>query len=388
MNDKEYLTNKNFCPIPWTGIMYNFDGHIRNCIRSSGPIGNIKENDILEIVNGDKNNITKKNMMNNQPGERCNPCYELEKNKNSFDIISDRIFYLKELKNINKDLYSDSSNFNLHKIDIRWSNLCNFACVYCNSEFSSKWANELNIVPNLPSDEQKEKLKAYVLSNVKQLKHVYLAGGEPLLMKENLELLELLKKENPDTNLRINTNLSKVDTNIFDLICTFKNVHWIISIETIEQEYEYIRYGSKWVDFLDNLKTIQKLNHKVSFNMLHFLLNYQSVFTCIDYLKQLGFHNNSFIAGALTGPVFLNIRHLPNNMLNLVKEELVKRVNEKPGFLLENGYRNILEHINLPIEKNLAESFRQLKLLDERRGLDSTKIFKELYRENNYGKTI
>jgi len=75
-------------------------------------------------------------------------------------------------------------------------------------------------------------------------------------------------------------------------------------------------------------------------------------------------------------------------MLNLVKEELVKRVNEKPGFLLENGYRNILEHINLPIEKNLAESFRQLKLLDERRGLDSTKIFKELYRENNYGKTI
>jgi hypothetical protein len=33
--------------------------------------------------------------------------------------------------------------------------------------------------------------------------------------------------------------------------------------------------------------------------MLWFLLNYDSVFDCVDYLKDLGFHNNSFIIGAL-----------------------------------------------------------------------------------------
>jgi hypothetical protein len=60
------------------------------------------------------------------------------------------------------------------------------------------------------------------------------------------------------------------------------------------------------------------------------------------------------------------------------------RINEHPGFLLENGYRNVLEHINQPVEKNLAESFDQIKILDQRRGLDSTKIFKDLY----HGKTI
>lgn len=359
--------------------MYNFDGNIKNCIRSSGPIGNIQEKSIENIVNGVKNTSTKFNMIINEPGPRCHPCYNLEKNQNSFEIISDRVFYLRELKSIPLDTYAQPNTFNLHTVDVRWSNVCNFSCVYCSPEFSSKWANELNIDIKTPNDFKKEEFKDYIFRHVTQLKHVYLAGGEPLLMKENLEFLQLLKEKNPNVNLRINTNLSKVDTRIFDLVCEFKNVHWIISVESIEEEYEYIRYGGKWTDFLDNLNIVRNLDHKVSFNMLHFILNYQSIFNCVDYLKSLGFHNNSFIVGTLSNPEYLNIRHLPDSMLNFVKEELAKRINESPGFLLENGYRNVLDYINQPVEKNLAESLRQLKLLDNRRSLDSTKIFSKLY---------
>jgi hypothetical protein len=32
------------------------------------------------------------------------------------------------------------------------------------------------------------------------------------------------------------------------------------------------------------------------------------------------------------------------------------------------------------VYQNLNESFKQLKLLDQRRGLDGTKIFKDLYK--------
>ena len=53
MNSKEYLTNRAFCPMPWTGIMYNFDGTVKNCIRSAGPIGNINNNSIEEILSND-----------------------------------------------------------------------------------------------------------------------------------------------------------------------------------------------------------------------------------------------------------------------------------------------------------------------------------------------
>ena len=379
MDDKEYLTNRSFCPIPWTGLMYNFDGGIKTCIRSSEAIGNIKDNTIEEIVMNSKNMDTRHKMLNHNHADRCYPCYDLETKKNDFNIISDRVFYLKELKEINKDLYKTAEQFDLHTIDIRWSNLCNFACVYCGPEFSSKWATELKVVDEVPTAEQKQKFKEYIFTHASQLKHVYLAGGEPLLMKENLELLELLKQTNPNVNLRINTNLSKVDTRIFDLICTFPNVHWIVSVETIEAEYEYIRWGGTWQDFLDNLTTISKFNHKISFNMLHFLLNYQSLFGCVDYLKNLGFHNNSFIIGALLTPEYLNIRHLPNNMLQSVESKLEDWINQKPGFLLENGLKNVLQYIKTPVEKNIDYCLGEIAKMDQRRNINSRAIFKEFY---------
>jgi molybdenum cofactor biosynthesis enzyme MoaA len=152
----------------------------------------------------------------------------LERGKRGFDHISDRVFYIRELKNIPTDTYQ-VGNFDLHTVDVRWTNLCNFACVYCGPEFSSKWSTELKIHPKVPDQQQLMDFKNYIYDHAGQLKHVYLAGGEPLLMKENLILLEKL---NPDANIRINTNLSKVDTRVFEAICEFPNVHWTVSVET------------------------------------------------------------------------------------------------------------------------------------------------------------
>jgi sulfatase maturation enzyme AslB (radical SAM superfamily) len=376
MNQKDYLTNKNFCPIPWTGLMYNFDGDVKNCIRSASSIGNIQDQPIEEIINGVKNVSTKFNMVIGKPGTRCYPCYDLEKEKSGFDIISDRVFYLRELKSVPLDTYFDPTKFTLQTADVRWSNLCNFSCVYCGPKFSSRWEDEMGIRIKTPTDVQQEKFSEYILSQAKNLKHVYLAGGEPLLMKQNLNLLESV---DPTVSIRVNTNLSKVDTRVFEKICSFKNVHWIVSVETIEDEYEYIRYGGRWDNFVENLTTIQKLNHKISFNMLHFALNPMSIFDCVDFLKGIGFHNNSFIIGALTQPEALNIRQLPDSMLQLVKEELISRINENPGFLLENGYTNVLKHIQEPFNKETNMIFEYMETLDIRRKIDSKKIFKKLY---------
>lgn len=385
MNSREYLTNRAFCPVPWTGIMYNFDGTVKNCIRSARPIGNINDNSIEEILSND--HAIKSDMHAGVKFGRCDPCYNLEQDKNNFNIISDRVFYLKELRDVDNTLY-DTANHALHTVDIRWSNLCNFACVYCSSEFSSKWASEENIKINTPSDQRRQAFKEYIFERAGQLKHVYLAGGEPLLMKENLEFLELLKQINPDVNLRINTNLSNVNTNIFDIIATFKNVHWTVSVESMDREFEYIRYGGAWQDFLDNLSTIKQFDHKISFNMLHLLLNHVSIFDCVDFLKSQGFHNNSFVIGALLEPLHLNIRHLPDDVLNSVKQRLSDRIAEHPGYLLENSYQNMLAYLNQPFDKDLKDCFEKIAIMDQRRKLDSREIFKDLYKEENHGKTI
>lgn len=383
MDPKRALTKGVFCPMPWKGLMYNFDGKVKNCIRSAGAIGNLKQNSIQEIVQGKNNLLTQQCMLDDLPGPDCYTCYDVENGKNRLDIISDRIFYIRELKNESYEDYR-LKNHDLKAIDIRWTNLCNFACVYCSSEFSSKWAQELNKHHEQPSEVQLEEFKQYIFENASKLKHVYLAGGEPLLMKQNQELLDILLEQNPDVNLRINTNLSKTNTKVFDTICKFKNVHWTISVETIEQEFEYIRYGGKWQDFLDNLKIVRETGHKISFNMLYFLLNHNSLFDTVDYFKAMGFHNNSFIIGALLSPFYLNVRHLPDNVLDSIKLRLEQRINENPGYLLEDSYRNLLSYINEPIKKDLQNSIQQLRNLDMRRGLDSREIFTDLYKASNY----
>lgn len=378
MDAKTALTNGSFCPMPWTGLMYNFDGTVKNCIRSAGEIGNIKDQTIEEILLGRTNLETQSRMLDSRAGRDCNPCYDLENGQKRFDIISDRVFYIKELKKIPFDTYR-LGNHDLHTIDVRWSNLCNLACVYCGPDFSSKWASELSIQQHQPSLSQKDAFKAYIMRHAPQLKHVYMAGGEPLLMKENIELLQILWQQNPDVNLRINTNLSKVDTPVFETICKFKNVHWTISVETQGAQFEYVRWGNIWRDFQDNLDIVRQCDHKISFNMLYFLLNFRSLFHCVDYLRGLGFHANSFIIGALSGPLYLNVRHLPQTVLESLQQLLEKRINERPGYLLEESYMNLLHHLRQPFEKDLAGSIQKIQAMSLRRGLDCRKIFPELY---------
>lgn len=367
-----------FCPIPWTGFHYNSNGDVLNCIRSGRhPIGNLNDKGIHEILA--ENTQTRQNMLNEKPGIGCNVCYDIEENEKSFEIISDRIFYLKELKEVPFSTYESEDNFDLNMIDIRWSNSCNHACVYCDPAYSTKWAKELQIKVAEPPSDRVEELKRYVFDNAHKLKHVYMAGGEPLLMKENLELLKLLQEKNPLVNIRVNSNLSKTGTPVFDKICEFRNVHWTVSIDTLDKEFEYIRYGGKWTDFLENLDRITRLDHKITFNMLWFVLNYRSIFNCVDFLKDRGYHNNGFVIGPVIGPKWLDVRNLPEDILNDMRIELQSRIDQAPKYLLEESYRNMMRHARLPFEKDLGNTFKKLSEMDQRRGLNSKAIFPEVY---------
>jgi hypothetical protein len=51
----------------------------------------------------------------------------------------------------------------------------------------------------------------------------------------------------------------------------------------------------------------------------------------------------------------------------------------------------MLYYLNQPFAKDLAGSFRQLATMDQRRNLDSGKVFTNLYKlreEINHGKTV
>jgi len=208
MDSKKMLTNKSFCPLPWSGFELEPNGNVKNCIISKEKLGNINQDSISSIIQSKKNLLLKKDMLADKKPKNCSGCHLQEQGRNDLSSISSRLYYIKELgTTIDPKLYDKVENFELRHVDIRWTNHCNQACVYCGPKYSSKWAQELGKKVKR-NNESRQEVKNYVFENIKKLKNVYLAGGEPLLMNENREFLQRLLKENPNVNLRINTNLS------------------------------------------------------------------------------------------------------------------------------------------------------------------------------------
>jgi MoaA/NifB/PqqE/SkfB family radical SAM enzyme len=190
-------------------------------------------------------------------------------------------------------------------------------------------------------------------------------------------------EKNPDVHLRINTNLSYTNTGVFELVCQFKNVHWIISGEAIEHEYEYIRHHGNWQNFYKNIKHIQTLGHKVTFNMLYFILNYKSLFDTVAFFKNEGFHENSFIIGPMLTPEYLNILNLPDRVIDDIKIKLTNEINNT-NFYLKNSYQNLLKYINDTTWQHDPKNFyKQIEILDKRRNQNSRLVFPKLYEDLN-----
>ncbi len=370
--DPKRAIKGTFCPVPWTGFIKNPNGDVKNCVLSDQVLGNINDTDIEDILHGTINTEIKQCMNADQQHPGCSNCYRLEQNTTGIkNIRSDRYYYLKALSSVPYSEY-DTMETKLNTVDMRWRNTCNLACVYCDSSLSSTWAKELN-EPIRVDEQQLAKTKEYVLANAPNLKNVYLAGGEPLLMKENSELLDRL---DPNCTVRINTNLTNIKGPVFKRASKFKNVHWTVSFETLDAEFEYIRYGANWKTFLENLDALKQLNHIISFNMLWFVLNPYSIFDCVDYLIQLGYQENSFIIGPVTGPSELDVRNLSDKTLDDLKIELRKHIQSTDSrYLLNNSYSNMLEHLELPFTKNQNKTLQFLEELDKRRGQNYKNVF-------------
>ena len=93
--------------------------------------------------------------------------------------------------------------FKMRYFDIRFSNICNFKCRTCGSEFSSQWGAEMqkNFDPKHPIvihvDDGKGSVLEEVLTHIEHIDLAYFAGGEPLIMPEHYNILKHLYDNTP-----------------------------------------------------------------------------------------------------------------------------------------------------------------------------------------------
>lgn len=384
------LSQDYFCAAPWVSLYVDPSGRVDNCCVSHNSIGNVNKDNINDIIKGPNNLSVKDNMLKNQHIDGCNSCF---RNNTSH---RQQNFYNREWADKDESFYKDIKNFSLEYLDLRWNNTCNFACIYCGAGCSSLWADienkKLNNkIPIISSDQktykQKEELLKFIVDNAKTIKYLYLAGGEPLMLKENIPVIDAIISAKTNCNILVNTNLSLLEGNqVFEKLKQHNNVTWLLSCEAVHEQYEYIRWPGVWKNFDQNLEIINSLKdhhgHRVSFNLVVMNLNALSVWDFIDYasaklkIPHQNFTANLYNLRESSGP--FAIQRLPETIKQQVKQQ-AQNYTKVPGVY------NLIDALDDPCPKKqsnnfgLEGTFAALNRLDRERGLDSSKIFKDIY---------
>ena len=361
--------NKNFCPAPWISIYVEPNGRVDNCCVGKNNLGNLSDAEsATDILLGDVNLGIQQAMLDNQTVDGCSWCHK------GTDHLQAR--FLRQFPDTSDPIYQQGK-FSMRYLDARWSNTCNLACVYCTPTFSSLWSSELGDRSIKIEKENKNTLLDYVLDNVENLEEIYLAGGEPTLMRENELLLTELSKRNPNVKLLINTNLLNNETKIYQQLLTFPNATWLVSFEDMNERYEYLRYPGNWKNFSTNLLALKQQVpvEQIHFNMVYLSLNAMTIWDSIDWLFDHGFKRNMNLA-LINNGVF-DSPYNPSRLSMSFREQVLERI-AKSDYSGLHSYQNITDSLALPTTDHI-QLLQTLAELDQRRGLDSRKVFPEIY---------
>lgn len=264
------MTSKTFCILPWIHFYANPDGNVLPCCIGdhNRPLGNVKKQSMIEVWNSDSYKQMRLKMLSSEQCNECKSCYQSEAaGVNSFRQSVNRDYA--EFLNFADDTNPDGSldAMKLKYLDIRWSNICNFKCRSCSSTYSSSWATEDNKqgqhkpVFIFAGGENNDFLYDQIRPYISEVKEIYFAGGEPLLMDKHYDILEhLIATGNTNIKIRYNSNLSSLKfkhTSVLDLWQQFSNVHLNVSVDSWNDRAEYIREGTVWNTLKQNMKSIK-----------------------------------------------------------------------------------------------------------------------------------
>jgi radical SAM protein with 4Fe4S-binding SPASM domain len=381
----DYLKNKSLCPLPFAGAIVNTDGTVQCCSISKEYLGNVNKKPLEEILNTSKKlKQIRRDMLDHKFPYNCSDCYNKEQHHTNtdFENISNRLYHIKILKDSPFKLYKDEHQFELQQMDLRWRNTCNFACVYCDADFSSVWA-KFEGVPDKMTNKAMDETFEFVKANIRNLKTIYMAGGEPFLIKENLKIIDLIQNQNPNLLLRINTNLSMLVPKMLDRLKGLKYVHWIVSAEATGERFNYIRWPGKYQTLVENVKKIQELPHKVTINMTWNILCASNILDFIDDMIHHGIHPNQFVMNFVQDPVEQSVLNITKKQRDLlIKDIKSRKAGVNAEFLLHKVYEEMINVLTQPLlDTNEATLYNTLMDFDKKRKLNSKKVFPELYEE-------
>ena len=360
--------SKTFCILPWIHFATRPNGDMRLCC--SANASGAGENHTVGLVKNEKgqpanfgretpmsawNNEYMKDvrltMLEGKIPASCSKCIAEE----SRGVASKRIWETGswmedgiDVEELIKQTEEDGTvPEKLVYLDLRLGHTCNLKCVMCSPHDSSQWVSDhKKIYPLFQAKELKEQMSwdrkefnnkwhenpdfwKEMYAQIPNLKQVYFAGGEPLMIREHRWFLEeIIRQGYADKILiRYNTNGLLVDDEIIELWKKFKKVKVGFSIDAVGDRNWYIRYPSDWATIERNLHKLDNTpdNIQVSIATAIQILNIKHLadfakWKITQNFKKVNLENT--VGGIQAGggiinmhllyiPTFLSIRLLP-----------------------------------------------------------------------------
>jgi sulfatase maturation enzyme AslB (radical SAM superfamily) len=215
-----------------------------------------------------------------------------------------------------------------------------------------------------------------------------LAGGEPMLMKQNYKLF---KHAPDDCKFSIVTNLSYNLESlpcIEDLIKRPKdNVIWTISADNTHEQFEYVRNGASWDQLVKNIKLLTHYwPHTVGLNIVYSILSATEVNHTYRTFSDLGLHKVSLLQ--LVKNNELSIDRMPESIKKLCADRLLQLIDfHQNKFGIDQhlypikGIETIYENLTTTNKQNIISKDLFNKKIDSFDRHSASKSFKLLWPE-------
>jgi len=398
--EKELLIDSdNFCMLPWMHLHAFPDGRAYPCCFAFDKlhVGNVNEQSMEEVFNGDKMKKLRLNMLSNTKSRECVKCYDQEESGFFSLRLSSNKHFGHNIGMIENTKPDGTADFMIKYWDIRFSNLCNMACRSCGTWFSSNWYEDHKKLTGQPPNHAKI-MKAGRNSNdiwdqlLKQFDHVeqfYFAGGEPIIMEEHLRILkELDRRKMYHVRLIYNTNFSKSKfkgTDIFELWNKFDSVSIGASLDAEGPRAELMRKGTVWEETVANRKRMIEVCPQVDFyisatvglsNCLHVPDFHRS------WVDQGLLDKSDFNFNLLQYPLWQRMDLLPQEFKDKVSEKYNKQMDwlKKEDHLTRatKGYESALDWMNkTDMSRHMPTFITETRKYDKIRNENFTDVFPE-----------
>lgn len=361
-------TNPSFCIFPFIELL-TYNEHTTVCCRSSHPVTKI-----LELTNfgTDKNYqiIRQKMLAGELLPEHCASCYTVE----SRGIVSARQQETVEWANrLGLNSVEDLATIS-HPVyyEVRPSNTCNLQCRMCspdNSHLIDKEYLKLKIIDTSTN----QMYSNFNIVNLKHVKKLYVAGGEPTVMPEFYDFVDRCIESKQIFEFTVNTNATKISNKFKKQLAQLPHVQFIVSIDGYDQLNHYIRWPSDWTTVVNNVDYLKEHHHVVSFNITVSIYNILGLYELLSFIDSR--YPNTLVHGQFAGAKgdILSALNHPDRDCVLINLLPIRNLNcYKNDPLLSSFIEGLINHYSNNTDYDndkLQKFFKFNDLLDSNRGI-------------------